>query len=62
MSKHQIQGGELLNRLMQDETAEPVWRDQILWLEYVGKNNLPFSADHERDWQHYPIDPSSCFK
>ena len=41
-----------------DGTAEPVSRDQILRRERgQGNNNFPCSADHEQDWQPYPIDP-----
>ena len=35
-----------MSRLTRDGTAEPVSRDQ-------------FSADHEQDWQPYPVDPYS---
>ena len=24
-------------------------------------NIFPFSADHEQDWQPYPVDPYSCY-
>ena len=47
-----------MNRLTRDGTAEPVSRDQILMREREqGKNNVPCSADHEKDWQPYPVDP-----
>ena len=41
-------------------TAEIVSRDQILRRER-GQRNIPFpcSADHEQDWQPYPVDPYS---
>ena len=26
----------------------------------TGKNNFPCSADHEQDWQPYPVDPYSA--
>ena len=26
-----------------------------------GNINFPCSADHERDWQPYPVDPYSCY-
>ena len=40
------------------ETAETVSRDQILRLER-GQGNFHFdgSANHEQDWQPYPVDP-----
>ena len=45
--------------LMQDETAEPVSRYQILRCERgQGNINFPCSPDHEQDWQPYPVDPS----
>ena len=51
-----------MNRLTRDGTAEPVSRDQILRRELgQGKNNFPCSADHEQDWQPYPVDPYSCY-
>ena len=43
--------------LTRDGTAEPVSRDQILRHEQ-GQGNIHFlcSADHEQDWQPYPVD------
>ena len=39
-------------------TAEPVSRDKILRRERAqGNINFPCSADHEQDWQPYPVDP-----
>ena len=51
-----------MSRLMLDGTAEPVSRDQILRRER-GQRNIHFScsADHEQDWQPYPVDPYSCY-
>ena len=50
-----------MSRLTRDGTAEPVSRDQILRRER-GQGNIrfPCSADHEQDWQPYPVDPYSC--
>ena len=47
-----------MSRLTRDETAEPVSRDQILRHER-GQGTIDFSclADHEQDWQPYPVDP-----
>ena len=52
-----------MSRLTQDGTAEPVVRDQILRHEQRGQGNInfPCSADHEQDWQPYPVDPYSCY-
>ena len=49
-----------MSRLTRDETAEPVSIDQILRRER-GQENIHFlcSADHEQDWQPYPVDPYS---
>ena len=62
VSKHQVQPeyGEL-SRLTRDGTAEPVSRDQIL-RHARGQGNIifPCSADHEQDWQPYPVDPYSA--
>ena len=46
-----------MSRLTRDGTAEPVSRDQILRCER-GKGNIIFfcSADHEQDWQTYPVE------
>ena len=46
-----------MNRLERDETAEPVSRGQIPRCEQ-GQRNIEFlcSADHEQDWQPYPVD------
>ena len=51
-----------MSRLTWDGTAEPVSRDQILRHER-GQGNIHFScsADHEQDWQPYPVDPYSCY-
>ena len=50
-----------MSRLMRDGTAEPVSRDQIL-RHARGQGNIrfPCSADHEQDWQPYPVDPYSA--
>ena len=62
VSKHHIQPeyGEM-SRLTRDGTAEPVSRDQIL-RHARGQGNIifPCSADHEQDWQPYPVDPYSA--
>ena len=46
-----------MSRLTRDGTAEPVSRDQIFRRER-GQGNIrfPCSADHEQDWQPYPVD------
>ena len=47
-----------MSRLTRDGTDEPVWRDQILRRERgQGNIHFPCSADHEQDWQPYPVDP-----
>ena len=51
-----------MSRLTRDGTAEPISRDQILRRER-GQGNINFpccSADHEQDWQPYPVDPYSA--
>ena len=51
-----------MSRLTRDGSAELVLRDQIPRRER-GQGNIHFScsADHEQDWQPYPIDPYSCY-
>ena len=50
-----------MSRLTRDGTAEPVSRDQILrHARGQGNINFPCSADHEKDWQPYPVDPYSA--
>ena len=50
-----------MTRLARDGTAEPVSRDQTLrHVRGQGKNHFPCSADHEQDWQPYPVDPYSA--
>ena len=50
-----------MSRLPRDGTAEPVSRDQILRrAREQGDIHFPCSADHERDWQPYPVDPYSA--
>ena len=47
--------------LTRDGTAEPVSRDQILrHARGQGNVHFPCSADHEQDWQPYPVDPYSA--
>ena len=47
--------------LTRDWTAEPVSRDQILrHARGQGNIHFPCSADHEQDWQPYPVDPYSA--
>ena len=50
-----------MNRLTRDGTAEPVSRDQILrHARGQGNVHFPCSADHEQEWQSYPVDPYSA--
>ena len=51
-----------MSRLTRDRAAESVSRNQILRCER-GHGNIvfPCSADHEQDWQSYPVDPYSCY-
>ena len=47
-----------MSRLTREGTAEPVSRDQILRRERGQRNiHFPCSADHEQDWQPYPVNP-----
>ena len=50
-----------MSRLTRDGTVEPVSRDQFL-RHAQGQGNIHFlcSADHEQDWQPYPVDPYSA--
>ena len=53
--------GMEMSRLTRDGTAEPVSRDQILrHARGQGNIHFPCSADHEQDWQPYPVDPYSA--
>ena len=50
-----------MSRLTRDGTAEPVSRHQILrHARGQGNIHFPCSADHEQDWQPYPVDPYSA--
>ena len=50
-----------MSRLTRDGTAEPVSRDQNLrHARGPGNVHFPCSADHEQDWQPYPVDPYSA--
>ena len=50
-----------MSRLTRDGTAGPVSRDQILrHARGHGNIHFPCSADHEQDWQPYPVDPYSA--
>ena len=51
-----------MSRLTREVTAKPVSQDQILRRKR-GQGNIcifPCSADHEQDWQLYPVDLYSC--
>ena len=51
-----------MSRLTRDKTAGTVSRGQILRHERgQGNIHFPCSADHEQDWQPYPVDPYSCY-
>ena len=53
--------GMEISRLTRDGTAEPISRDQILrHPRGQGDINFPWPADHEQDWQPYPVDPYSA--
>ena len=61
VSKHQVQSELGMSSLTRDGTDEPVSRDQILRRERgQGKKHFSYSADHEQDWQPYPLDPYPC--
>ena len=52
----------MMSRLTRDGTAETVSRDPNLQARMgIGKYDFSCSADHEQDWQPYPIDPYSCY-
>ena len=58
VSKHLFSLSMEISRLTRDGTAETVSRDQILRRERgQGNIHFPCSADHEQDWQPYPVDP-----
>ena len=51
-----------MTRLTRDGTAELFSKDQILRRERGQEKNIfPCSADHEQDWQPYPVDPYQCY-
>ena len=50
-----------MSRLTRDGTSEPASQDQILRRKRGQRNiHFPCAADHERDWQSYPVDPYSA--
>ena len=50
-----------MSRLTLDGTAELISRDQILrHARGQGNINFPCSADHDQDWQPYPLDSCSA--
>ena len=50
-----------MSRLTRDGTVEPVSRDQITRrVRGQGDIHFPCSADHEQDWQPYPVDQYSA--
>ena len=64
VSKHQIQPeyGDIIRLKRDGTTAEPVSQEQFLRREQEQRNNnFPCLADHEQDWQPYPVDSYSCY-
>ena len=51
-----------MSRLTRDGTVELVSRDQILRHAREQGNIFPCSADHEQDWQPYPVDPYTLLR
>ena len=50
-----------MSRLTRDGMAEPFSQNQILRRERgQGNIHFPCSADHEQDWQPYPVDSYSA--
>ena len=50
-----------MSRLTRDGTAEPASLGQILRpVRGQGDIHFPCSANHEKDWQPYPVDPYSA--
>ena len=50
-----------MSRLTRDGTAKPIFREKNLRrVRGEGKIHFPCSADHEQDWQPYPVDPLSA--
>ena len=61
VSKHLIQPEYGDEQADAGRAAEPVPRDQILrHARGQGNIHFPCSADHEQDWQPYPVDPYSA--
>ena len=61
VSKHQIQPEYGDDEQADAGRDEPVSRDQILrHARGQGNIHFPCSADHEQDWQPYPVDPYSA--
>ena len=62
ISKHQIQPEYGDWQADAGRDCQHVSRDQILRRER-GQGNIifPCSADHEQDWQSYPVDQYSCY-
>ena len=62
VSKHQIQPEYGDKQADAGRDCRARLRDQTLRRERGrGKNHFPCSADHEQDWQPYPVDPYSCY-
>ena len=61
VSKHQIQPEYGDEQADTGRDGEPVSRDQILrHARGQGNIHFPCSADHDQDWQPYPVDPYSA--
>ena len=62
VSKHQIQPEYGDEQADAGRDCRTVLRGQIFRRELGQRNiHLPYSADHEQDWQPYPVDPYSWY-
>ena len=62
VSKHQVQPEYGDEQADAGRDCQTVSRDQIRRHERRQVDiHFPCSADHEQDWQPYPVDPYSCY-
>ena len=63
VSKHQIQPeyGDEQADVGRDYCRTRLARPNSQAQTRIGKINFPCSADHEKDWQPYPVDSHPCY-
>ena len=49
--------------VLRETMSQPLFAAYVAIIYKRGQGNIhfPYSAGHEQDWHHYPVDPYSCY-